>query len=54
MKLVVKAPEWYCNLPVTEIKREEDLIFAYRDGQLIGVFDIGAVAALWVSEENYR
>ena len=52
MKLIVKAADWYCNLPVTEVKREDELIFAYKDDALVGIFDVGGIVALWVSEEK--
>lgn len=40
----------YVNLPVTKIEKTENVVFAYRDGEFIGMFDLGALEILYVSD----
>lgn len=49
-RIVVKGKDWHCNLAVTDVRREGDVVFAYRDGEFAGMWDLGAVNCLWVSE----
>lgn len=49
-RLVVKWRDGHCNLPITHIRREECVIEAYRDDEFVGMFDLGAVDMLYVTE----
>lgn len=51
-KLIVKARDWYANIDATRIVREESIIFAYHGEELVGVFDLGAIDALYGSKEG--
>ena len=51
-KLIVRWKEEYCNLPVTKIERIGDVVEAYRGEEFVGLFDLGAVDALYVADRN--
>ncbi len=50
--LIVKWSTGYCNLAVTEARKDGNLVWAYLDGAFIGMFDLGAVDILYVSQEG--
>lgn len=49
MRIIVKGRDWHANIPVTDVRREENVIIAERDGEFVGFFDLGAVDCIWVS-----
>lgn len=49
-RIVVQGKDWHCNLAVTDVKREDGLVFAYKDGEFVGMWDLGSVDCIWVSE----
>lgn len=51
-RLVVKWGTGFCNLAVTDIKKDGDIVWAYINGEFIGMFDLGAVDILYVSQEG--
>lgn len=51
-RLFVKWRDGYCNIPVTTITKEESIIYAFRDAVFVGMFDLGAVELLYVSEKE--
>lgn len=51
-RLFVKWRDGYCNIPVTTIAKEESIIYAFRDAEFVGMFDLGAVELLYVSEKE--
>lgn len=52
-RLVVNWNEGYCNLPITRIElREDSVVYAYNGDEFIGMFDLGAVSLLYVSERD--
>lgn len=53
-KLIVKGRDWYANLPITKVVKEENTVFAYYDDTFIGFFDLGAVDVLYISEEREK
>lgn len=50
MRIVVKGRDWHCNLAVDEVERDGDTVFAYRGGRFVGMWDLGAVDCIWVSD----
>lgn len=42
----------YCNIPFSTMEVAENVIFLYRDGALIGQFDMGFVDLWYVTEEK--
>lgn len=50
-RLVVRGRDWHSNIGVTRIEREECVVFAYLGNDLVGVFDLGDVTALYMSEK---
>ena len=42
----------YCNIPFHEMEISENVIFLYRDGKLVGQFDMGFVDLWYVTEEK--
>lgn len=48
-KLIVRWKEEYCNLPVTKIERIGDVVEAYRGEEFVGLFDLGAVDAIYIT-----
>lgn len=52
-RLIVNWGDGYCNIPVTHIElREDSVVFAYNGDEFVGVFDLGAIAFLYVSERE--
>lgn len=51
-RLVVKWRDSHCNLPITSIKRVGDVVEAYRGNEFIGMFDLGSVDALYITEKE--
>lgn len=53
MRLIVKGTDWHCNIQVTDVVlQNETMLFAYDSGKLVGLFDIGAIIAMWISEKK--
>lgn len=50
--LIVRWRDGHCNLPITHIKREGDIVEAYRDKEFVGMFDLGSVDALYITEKE--
>lgn len=48
-RIIVKGRDWHANIPVTEVRREENVVVAERDGAFVGWFDLGSVDCIWVS-----
>lgn len=51
-RIIVKGKDWHANLPVTDVVRDGNIVFAYHCGDFVGMFDLGAVDCIWVSEEK--
>ena len=49
-RLIVKWRDGHCNIPVTHIQRVGDVVEAYRGDDFIGMFDLGSVDMLYISE----
>lgn len=52
MRIVVKGRDWHCNLAEDEVDRDGDMVFAYRGGRFVGMWDLGCVDCIWVSAEK--
>ena len=50
MRIVVRGRNWYCNLSFDEKVDDENTVRVYRDGNLVGFFDLGAVDVLYITE----
>lgn len=50
--LIVKWNDGYCNLPVTSIQKDGAIVYAFRDAEFVGMFDLGAVELLYVSDRE--
>lgn len=42
--------EQLVNIPANNIKESENMIFAYQDDSLVGIFSLGLINALYLSE----
>ena len=51
-RLIVKWRDAHCNLSITHIKRVDDVIEAYRNEELVGLFDLGSIDAFWISAKE--
>lgn len=50
-RLIVKFIDGeFCNMRVTRIERTESIVFAYDGEVFIGMFDLGCVYCLYVTE----
>ena len=50
-RLIVKFSDGeFCNMRVTRIERTESIVFAYDGEDFIGMFDLGCVNCLYVTE----
>lgn len=54
-RLIVKYKEsnseCFVNIPANNIVERENQIFVYQDEALVGVFDLGFINALYISEK---
>ena len=48
-KLIAKMRDGYCNIAADSMTEREGMIFVYRGEKLVGVFDLGAVDAIYIS-----
>lgn len=49
-RLIVRARDWFCNIPITHIEKDGSVVTAWNGEEFVGMFDLGAVDALYVSE----
>lgn len=49
-KLVANFKNAFVNIPADRLEREDAVIFAYNGDQLVGMFDIGVLLSIWISE----
>lgn len=54
MRLIVyiHGHDGFVNIPVDRVEPHEPFVCAYRDGELVGMFDVGAIMALYLSEKE--
>ena len=50
--LIVRWRDGYCNLTITHITRTGSVVEAFRGDEFIGMFDLGAIDVLYVSERE--
>lgn len=51
-RLIVKWRDGYCNLPVSHIARKDAVVYAFRDAEFVGMFDLGAIEILYVRDKE--
>ena len=53
MRLIVylNGVEGFINIAADKVVRENEFIIAYRAENIVGMFDIGAVMAMYLSEK---
>lgn len=49
MRAVVKFGSDYVNIKADHLIREDSVIFVYSEDRLVGMFDIGAISAIYLS-----
>ena len=54
MKLIVylHSVESFVNINADQIEKDESFIMAYNNGKLVGMFDIGTIMAMYLSEKK--
>ena len=54
MKLIVylHGMDGFVNISANRIEKDDSFVYAYRDDQLVGIFDIGTVMTLYLSEKK--
>ncbi len=52
--LIVRWRDGHCNLQITHINRVGDVIEAYRNEEFVGMFDLGAIDAFWISTKESK
>lgn len=40
----------FANIVVDRVTKDDSFVYAYNDNELVGMFDIGAIMVLYVSE----
>ena len=53
-RLVVRWRDAHCNIAITHIVREGDVVMAYQDKEFVGLFDLGSVDALYVTDREEK
>ena len=51
-RLLVYTREFTVNIEATEIKIENDKVFAYKNEMVVGIFDTDIVQAMYLSTVN--
>ena len=51
-RCVVRFKGDYCNIEADMICREESVVFVYKGTELVGVFGLGYVDAIWLTEKK--
>ena len=53
MRLIVyiHGMDGFVNIPVDRIEPHDPFVCAYRDGQLVAMFDVGSIMTLYLSEK---
>lgn len=49
-KRIVRARDWYCNIPIMRIERDGSVVYAYLGDKFAGMFDLGSVDVLYITE----
>ena len=49
-KCVANFKGGFLNIPADRMEREDSIIFVYKDGNLVAMFDIGMLDSIWLSE----
>lgn len=42
----------FCNIEATMLSREDSIVFVHKGTELVGVFDLGYVDAIWLTEKK--
>lgn len=42
----------FCNIEATMISRDEGIVYVHKGTELVGVFDLGYVDAIWLTEKK--
>ena len=52
MKLIVyfNNSDAFVNIPADRIERNEEFVCAYKEQSLVGMFDVGVISAIYLSE----
>ena len=50
-RCVVKYRDGFCNIPATMICREDAIVYVFNGTDLVGVFDLGYVDAIYLTEK---
>lgn len=51
-RCVVRFGENFCNIEADQIWREESIVIVYRGKEIVGIFDLGFVDAIWLTEKG--
>lgn len=53
MRLIVQlnGQDGFINIPVDEIESKDPFIYAYKAKKLVGLFDVGSILCLYLSEK---
>lgn len=49
-RLICRTKDWSCNIPIDYAVEDENTVRAYRNKEIVGFFDLGAVDVLYVTE----
>lgn len=52
MRCVAKWKDGHANIPADGMREENGMVYVTRDGELVGVFDLGLVEAIYLSGGN--
>lgn len=54
MKLIVylHGMDGFINIPADRITKDETFVYAFKDDQLVGIFDIGTIMTCYLSEKK--
>ena len=42
----------YVNMPADRLKKDDSFIYAYNGDDLVGVFDLGTINYIYITEKN--
>lgn len=53
-RVVVKWKSGFANVEATRMVKEESVVYVYNGEEFVGMFDLGSVDAIYISEKESR
>ncbi len=51
-RCIVEKDKGYVNIPADRLEREDDVVFVYDGDKLTGMFSLGSITCIYLSEKG--